>query len=594
MAQAYQDSVPLLVISGVNARATLGHGRGRLHELPDQRAMIATLALMSHTLHNPEDLADVMERAFAILGSGRPGPVHIEIPTDVMAMKISAPRLKPAAKTRPRADADTIENAAARCLASQKPVILVGGGAVDASEKILTLAERLDAPLVTTTNARGAFSKSPLSVPASPSLKSVRELIAASDLVLAFGTQMGQTDYDMYADGGFPALDNLVRIDIDAAQLARGPDAALSILSSAENAVTDILAATGGGGYRPQTSGAERAETTRRAAWAELTPKMHAEIGIIEKIRDTLPGAIIVGDSTQAVYAGNLYFEAGRPHGWFNAATGYGALGYGPPAAIGAAIAEPDAPVICLTGDGGFQFTLAEIGAAKDSGANVIFLVWNNDGYGEIESYMIENGIEPEGVKPSAPDFLKIAEAYGLPAKRLAHVDELAASLAEMRGHPGPLGSLGGDVIYGGSGNDYIDAKTGNDIVKGGSGNDYIKGGVGEDKLYGESGDDSLHGGRFNDRLYGGTGDDVLHGGLGIDTFVFEKDAGNDRILDFKPGRAGKDVILFHDVDLHSFQDVLDHATDTIRGVLITYDEGTLLIGDVKMAKLDQHDFLFS
>ncbi|TWF52216.1 5-guanidino-2-oxopentanoate decarboxylase [Neorhizobium alkalisoli] len=437
MAQAFQDSVPMLVISGVNARATLGHGRGRLHELPDQRGMMATLALMSHTLHNPEDLPAVMDRAFAILGSGRPGPVHIEIPTDVMAMKISAPHLKPAAKTRPRADADTIEKAATRCLAAQKPVILVGGGAVDASEKILALAERLDAPLVTTTNARGAFSKSPLSVPASPSLKSVRELIAASDLVLAFGTQMGQTDYDMYADNGFPALKNLIRIDIDPAQLARGPDAALSILSSAENAVTDLLAATGAGN-RPQTSGAERAETTRQAAWAELTPKMQVEIGIIEKIRDTLPGAIIVGDSTQAVYAGNLYYEAGRPYGWFNAATGYGALGYGPPAAIGAAIAEPDAPVICITGDGGFQFTLAEIGAAKDVGANVIFLVWNNDGYQEIETYMVENGIEPEGVKPSAPDFLKVAEAFGLPAKRLAHVDELAVALMAFRGHDGP------------------------------------------------------------------------------------------------------------------------------------------------------------
>jgi len=265
----------------------------------------------------------------------------------------------------------------------------------------------------------------------------VRQLIADADLVLAFGTQIGQTDYDMYADNGFPVLENLIRIDIDPAQLARGPQAALSILSSAESAAADLLA-TIGSGNRLQGDGAERAETTRQAAWVELTPKMQVEIGILEKIRDTLPGAIIVGDSTQAVYAGNLYYEAGRPNGWFNAATGYGALGYGPPAAIGAAIADPHAPVVCVTGDGGLQFTLAEIGSAKDAGANVIFLVWNNDGYGEIESYMLENGIEPEGVKPSAPDFLKIAEAYGLPAKRLAHVDELGPALTEMRRHAGP------------------------------------------------------------------------------------------------------------------------------------------------------------
>ncbi|WP_117192169.1 5-guanidino-2-oxopentanoate decarboxylase [Rhizobium terrae] len=437
MAQAYQDSVPMLVISGVNARATLGHGRGRLHELPDQRGMMATLALMSHTLHEPEDLADVMERAFAILRSGRPGPVHIEIPIDVMAAQIKPPRLRNIAPPRPRADAATIDVAASRCLSSRKPVILVGGGAVPAAKDILALAERLDAPLVTTTNARGAFAHSPLSVPASPSLGSVRRLIAEADLVLAFGTQMGQTDYDMYADSGFPELDSLIRIDIDAAQLARGPRAVLSVLSSAENAAADLCAAVGAGN-RLQSGGAVRAAQAREAAQAELTPKMRVEIGILDKVRDALPGAIIVGDSTQAVYAGNLYYEAGRPHGWFNAATGYGALGYGPPAAIGAAIAEPDTPVVCLTGDGGLQFTLAEIGSAKDAGANVVFLVWNNDGYQEIETYMLENGIAPEGVKPSAPDFLKIAEAFGLPAVRLADVGELPAALQGFRRHKGP------------------------------------------------------------------------------------------------------------------------------------------------------------
>jgi len=301
----------------------------------------------------------------------------------------------------------------------------------------VTLAERLDAPLVTTTNARGAFAHHPLSVPASPSLESVRKLIADADLVLAFGTQMGQTDYDMYVNGGFPELANLIRIDIDPAQLARGPRAALSILSSAENAASDLLVAIGSGNRR-QADGAERAAETRQSAQAELTPKMRVEIGILDKIRETLPGAIIVGDSTQAVYAGNLYYEAGRPHGWFNAATGYGALGYGPPAAVGAAIAEPETPVVCLTGDGGLQFTLAEIGSAKDAGANVIFLVWNNDGYQEIETYMVENGIEPEGVKPSAPDFLKIAEAFGLPAVRLGNIEDLPAALESFRRQQGP------------------------------------------------------------------------------------------------------------------------------------------------------------
>ncbi|MDI7863147.1 5-guanidino-2-oxopentanoate decarboxylase [Rhizobiaceae bacterium n13] len=436
MAQAYQDSVPMLVISGVNSRTSLGHGRGRLHELPDQRGMMATLALMSHTLLDAGDLPQVMDSAFAIMGSARPGPVHIEIPIDVMSERIAPPALRATIAARPSADRETTTLVAAMCRAANRPVILAGGGAVSAQAGLVTLAESIDAPVVTTVNARGLLAGHPLSVPASPSLKSVRDLIADADLVLAFGTQMGQTDYDMYADGGFPELPNLVRVDIDATQLARGPVAAVPVLSSVSNAVTDLVAELGAETMKGE--GIARAARARDRAFSELADKIRCEVGILEQIRDTLPGCIIVGDSTQAVYAGNLYYEAGRPRGWFNAATGYGALGYAPPAAIGAAIAEPSSPVVCLTGDGGFQFSLAEIGSAKDAGANVIYLVWNNDGYQEIESYMVDNGIEPEGVKPSAPDFVKIAEAYGLPAERLSDVRHLPEALRKAVRHKGP------------------------------------------------------------------------------------------------------------------------------------------------------------
>ena len=151
-------------------------------------------------------------------------------------------------------------------------------------------------------------------------------------------------------------------------------------------------------------------------------------------IRDTLPGSIIVGDSTQPVYAANLYYDHDRPGGWFNAATGFGALGYGPPAAIGAALAAPDAPVVCLTGDGGFQFTLSELGAALDAATPVIFVVWNNRGYREIETSMLDVGVEPVGVSPAPPDFCKLAEAYGIAAERLETADELADALLRARG----------------------------------------------------------------------------------------------------------------------------------------------------------------
>jgi acetolactate synthase-1/2/3 large subunit len=177
----------------------------------------------------------------------------------------------------------------------------------------------------------------------------------------------------------------------------------------------------------------QRAAAARETAWAEIGPAMQAQVRVVEAIRDALPGAVIVGDSTQPVYAANLFYDHDRPGGWFNAATGFGALGYGPPAAIGAALAVPDAPVVCLTGDGGFQFTLPEIGAASDAGANVVFVVWNNRGYREIETSMRDVGVEPVGVSPAPPDFVRLAEAYGIAAERLADVGQLPEALRRAR-----------------------------------------------------------------------------------------------------------------------------------------------------------------
>ena len=156
-------------------------------------------------------------------------------------------------------------------------------------------------------------------MPASPSLKAVRALIAEADLVIAAGTEFGPTDYDMYADGGFVLPKNLVRIDIDAEQLARRP-ATVAIQADCGEA----LDGAAGARDRPQTSGAargrERAEAARQAARAEIGPAMQAQLAVVEAIRDALPGSIIVGDSTQPVYAANLYYDHDRPGGWFNAA----------------------------------------------------------------------------------------------------------------------------------------------------------------------------------------------------------------------------------------------------------------------------------
>ncbi|RST81937.1 hypothetical protein EJC49_23750, partial [Aquibium carbonis] len=245
LAQARADSVPVLAISGVNARATLGKGLGCLHELPDQRATMASICLSSERVEHPRDLGPALDRAFSLFSSGRPGPVHIEIPTDVMALAYedgSGDAALPAEPPRP--DADAIGRATILLSRAKRPAILVGGGAKRAAELVARLAERLDAPVVMTANGRGILHAHPLGVPASPSLKAVRALLADSDAVLALGTEFGPTDYDMYVVGGFPALRGLVRIDLDAAQIARHA-CDIGIVADAGRAVAALLAALG-------------------------------------------------------------------------------------------------------------------------------------------------------------------------------------------------------------------------------------------------------------------------------------------------------------------------------------------------------------
>jgi len=435
MAQARADSIPMLVISGVNRLPTLGKGLGYLHELPDQRGMMEKVAVWSRRVSEPAELADVVDEAFARFWSGPFGPLHIEIPLDVMGLP--AGRLAQRSLRSPtwKPDPGAIAAAAKLLSAARRPVICAGGGASHCDEILLPIAERFGAPVITTTNARGLMHKHPLAVHASPSLKAVRALMADADLVLAVGTEFGPTDYDMYADGGFVLPNNLIRIDIDEAQLARR-DATVSIRAESGMALEALRKAMTR--VSSDGSGHARAAACRAAAWDEIGPAMQAQVRAVEAIRDALPGALIVGDSTQPVYAANLFYDHDRAGGWFNAATGYGALGYGPPAAIGAAFARPGEPIVCLTGDGGFQFTLPEIAVAVEHNLPVIFVVWNNRGYREIEVSMREAGVEPVGVSPAPPDFIVLAQAYGIAAERLSGAADLGAALKRARAKGGP------------------------------------------------------------------------------------------------------------------------------------------------------------
>ncbi len=436
MAQARADSVPMLVLSGVNALANLGKGLGLLHELPDQQALARSVALTSDRIEKPGDLAPMLDRVFSAFTTGRPGPAHIEIPLDVAGHKSTAPVTVAAAPIPPEADPEMLARAADLLGAAKRPVILAGGGTRGAVPELQRLAERLDAPVVLTVNARGAMHGHPLAVPASPSLNAVRQLIEKADLVVALGTEIGETDYGFNQADIHPKFDTLIRVDICPRQLMQ-PKAHLAIDADLRPTIGTLLGLLAIGGNR---GGADRAAATRKQALAELSVETRHLIGLLDALREAAPGAIMVGDSTQLIYAGNTYYDHDRVGGWFNAATGFGALGYAIPAAIGAALAAPDATVLCLVGDGGAQFTLSELMVATDEKLPIVFIVWNNQGYQEIANWMRAADVAVIGCDPTPPDFSAIAAACGMPFERCGKTaEDLSAAVARATAHQGPV-----------------------------------------------------------------------------------------------------------------------------------------------------------
>ena len=174
----------------------------------------------------------------------------------------------------------------------------------------------------------------------------------------------------------------------------------------------------------PQT-----AKIIRKLCLKEIEPKFKVPLNLISTISSNFPDAILVGDSTQPTYAGNLYTKTSKQGKWFNSATGYGTLGYAPPASIGAKLAKPNKPVICIVGDGGLQFSLSELMTASEEKIAVIFLIWNNFGYKEIKDFMVSENVNPIGVDIKPPNLKIQAAAFNLQYYGLINRNNLVKTL---------------------------------------------------------------------------------------------------------------------------------------------------------------------
>ena len=442
MAQAFSDSIPMLVISAVNRREDLGTGRGRLHELPRQQDVTRGFCVWQHALTSAEQLPETLARAFQVMHAPRPGPVHIEIPIDLFPAPMSRAledyrAVAPAAL--PAASAETVASAAQMLAEAKRPVILLGGGAQNAGMEATALAEKIAAPVFESLAAKGIVDeRHPLCGGANLSFSNVRARVENADVVLAVATELAETDRNLMRDN-YHFKGKLIRVDLDPAQLVCNANPDLAICADAKatlQQLADAIPASDNGNQ--QKSAAEEVEKLLRDCRSEWWPGSEDRFPWVQALRDVLPDdGIFVTDSTQLAYNTNHALRLFQPRSHITCTTGYGTLGFALPAAIGAALASPR-PVIGLIGDGGIMFTLGELAAAVEQQLSLPILVWNNSGYGEIRDFMDEAAVEQEGVNLHAPDFVTLARAFGAEGCRIDQPEQLAAAVAEAFGRKGP------------------------------------------------------------------------------------------------------------------------------------------------------------
>jgi acetolactate synthase-1/2/3 large subunit len=426
IAQAYHDSIPMLVISG--AVPQRDRGLGEIHDLPDQQALMSAVTAFSHTVQDPAELPDLLGRAAEVFSSGRPRPVHLGLPVDVLAKP--APELTPipAPPARPRPAPTAIARAADLLAGAQRPLILLGGGAKDAGPEALGLARRLGAPIGLTINARGTVpDHDPLCLGSALSFTPVSDLLREADATLLVGAEL--SELELWGLSHPLELRGLVRIDIDPGQLERRwrpevslcGDAALTLAALGQTLAGSTSARLGAAAARVAQA---RARLAPPAEIARFGPLLELLDGVLPEDR------IIAGDSTQPVYAANHLLPMSCPRSWLMP-IGYGCLGSALPMAIGAKLAAPQRPVLALAGDGGFMFTVQELATARDLGLPVIALVYNNGGYGEIREAMDQARIDHLGTDASIHDLPAIARGFGVQASRSETLAELEQALTD-------------------------------------------------------------------------------------------------------------------------------------------------------------------
>ena len=392
----------------------------------DQRGAAATVTTHHMRAYTPKDVRDAIAQAFAIFASQRPRPVYIEVPLDILKEPAGDGWTARALPSLPFPDPKGFDAAAKKLNGAKRPALILGGGALNASAAATAIAEKLNAPVFTTTAGKGAIrSDHPLSRGAVLADPKTVALLKDCDAVLCVGSELSETDF---WDTTAILEHHLIRIDIDPGSLARPHTADIAILGDAKASLDMLL---------PLLK--KRKATPAPAAEApDHDPVRDTIAKALAAIREALPEeAIVVSDMTQIAYVANEVFPALKPHTWIHP-VGFGTLGFGLPAGIGAKFGAGKTPVAILHGDYGIQYTINELGTAVEHKLPVIILLWNNERLGAIHDSMARAGIQPNNVTLMNPDFQMLAKAYGCRAEKPKNLPALKAAIAAALKAEGP------------------------------------------------------------------------------------------------------------------------------------------------------------
>lgn len=431
---AFGCNEPVLCVTGQVPTQFLGKGRGHLHEMPDQLATLRTYVKWADRIEYPGNAPTTVARAFQEMTSGRRGPASVEMPWDVFTQRAdtaAAQVLEPLPAPQP--DPDMIKQAAALIRNSKAPMIFVGSGAIEAREEILELAEMTDAPVVAFRSGRGIVSNAhELGL----TMAAAYKLWPTTDLMIAIGTraELPASGFRWpYQPKGLKSI----RVDIDPAEMRRVASD-VAIVTDAKAGAADLVAAVKRAGYA-RTSG-------RRGDIREVTATAQAEIQRIQPqmaylniLREVLPAnAIVTDELSQFGFASWYGFPIYEPRTFIT--SGYqGTLGSGFPTALGAKVANPDKPVVAITGDGGFMFGVQELATAVQFNIGVVTLVFNNNAYGNVRRDQRER-FDGRVVASDLinPDFVKLAESFGVASARVTAPDQFKAAMEKALAHGGP------------------------------------------------------------------------------------------------------------------------------------------------------------